>query len=421
MYQMALRSFTMDGTLLSAAGLLPFIKDCGFDAVYLCPVFSADDDPDEASLSERQKASGCGNPKNPYKMKDYYTVDEEYGTNEDLKTFIDTAHSLGLKVLLDLVYLHCGKNAVFISEHPDWVEQDENGKPLVGERWPFARINYRNDGVREYLWNNMTMFIKDYGADGFRCDVGDSVPLDFWREGKRRIKAINPDIILLNEGRDPEYVREVFDLNYFNNLGGHLSEMLESKNITEYLAEKLKYLRKTGIMGKCINYIENHDTASDTGENRIERSLGHDKTSALIVLIYTWLGIPLIFNGNEIADSAEQCMFSNRFFGKRAGIDWSNLLRKEGAERLELVKKLNSLRKTHSSFSSDETELLPSSENLAAAYIKSAGEERILVCLNFSDNTVSFPYKGETMLSRNAETTEQGITIKNCGFAVIKL
>ena len=75
MYQLALRSFTADGTLNSAAELLPFIKETGFDMIYLCPVFAADDDMDKSFWSSRQIQSGTENPKNPYKMKDYYNVD----------------------------------------------------------------------------------------------------------------------------------------------------------------------------------------------------------------------------------------------------------------------------------------------------------------------------------------------------------
>lgn len=420
MYQLALRSFTADGTLNSAAELLPFIKETGFDMLYLCPVFAADDDMDKSCWSSRQIQSGTENPKNPYKMKDYYNVDEEYGTNQDLKAFIDKAHSLGIQVLLDLVYLHCGRNAVFIVEHPDWVEQDENGDPRVGELWPFARINYSNDGVREYLWQNMEMFIRDYKVDGFRCDVGDSVPLDFWREGKRRILEINPDALMLNEGGKPEYVEDVFELNYFNGVGRRLFDMMEYESVSSFLRERLNEVITNGVGGKTINFIENHDTASDTVENRIESAFGSEVVDAMVVLIYTWLGVPLMFNGNEIADKKEQCMFSNRFYARRVGIDWSNLLREDGKRRLELTKALNALRREYPAVYSDELELLEGTSAKSAAYIKSG---KLLVALNFGSEEAVYnvPSSGKVILSHNAEVNSSSVKLCGAGFALVEI
>ena len=116
-YQLSFRAMTPEGTINAAAKMLPYIKSLGVTWVYIAPVWKADDSMDETTWSPRQKKSGCGNPKNPYKMIDYFNVDEEYGTNEDLYNFVKEAHSLGLKVMFDLVYLHCGVNAVFLKDH----------------------------------------------------------------------------------------------------------------------------------------------------------------------------------------------------------------------------------------------------------------------------------------------------------------
>ena len=74
-YQMALRTFTPEGTLNAATDRLPYVKSLGVDIVYLCPVFQAENDMDPTTWSERQHASKTGNPKNPYKMYDYFHVD----------------------------------------------------------------------------------------------------------------------------------------------------------------------------------------------------------------------------------------------------------------------------------------------------------------------------------------------------------
>ena len=119
MYQIQPRSFTPEGTLRAATRKLPYLKDLGVTIAYLVPVMKMDDSRDKAFWSPRQIRSGFDNPKNQYRIADYFHVDEEYGTDEDLKAFCREAHRLGLKVVFDLVYLHCGPTAPFLREHPE--------------------------------------------------------------------------------------------------------------------------------------------------------------------------------------------------------------------------------------------------------------------------------------------------------------
>ena len=84
-YQLFLRAFTLDGTLKAAEKMLPHLAGLGIDIVYLTPIVEADDDINLEFWSPRQKASGLGNPKNPYRMKDYFKIDPEYGNDADLK------------------------------------------------------------------------------------------------------------------------------------------------------------------------------------------------------------------------------------------------------------------------------------------------------------------------------------------------
>ncbi len=138
MYQIQPRAFTPEGTLPAATKRLAKVAEMGADVIYICPVFVSDDDPDLGGWSPRQKKSGMNNPKNPYRMKDYYHVDPEYGTDDDLKAFIAEAHRLGMRVMLDMVYLHCGPNAVFLKDHPNFVQRDEKGE-IVCASWNFPR------------------------------------------------------------------------------------------------------------------------------------------------------------------------------------------------------------------------------------------------------------------------------------------
>lgn len=352
-YQMALRSFTPEGTLKAAEKLLPHVASLGVDIIYLCPVFTTENDDDKNTWSHRQLVSGTNNPKNPYKIADYFNVDEEFGTNKDLADFVKTAHENDLKVFFDLVYLHCGKNAVFIKDHPDFVEQDETGKPIVGDRWPFARLNFKNPELRKYLLSNMEMFVKDYKVDGFRCDVGDSIPLDFWKESFTYLKDINPELITLNEGRSLEYLEEAFDMSYDFDWTALTIDVFSKDEpatlIKNYFDKKINTFKNN--YKQCVKTIDNHDVASDHVLARNEITMTTKGVEAALVLCYTTGGIPILWNGYEFCDNAENCMFSNRFYGRRSQINWSRAFTPEGQNRLEFIKKLNNLYHNHDEFS----------------------------------------------------------------------
>ena len=98
MYQIQPRAFTPEGTLKAAEKKLAYLKDLGVTIAYLVPVMKMDADGDKSFWSPRQIRSGFDNPKNQYRIADYFHVDEEYGTDQDLKEFCAAAHRLGMKV-----------------------------------------------------------------------------------------------------------------------------------------------------------------------------------------------------------------------------------------------------------------------------------------------------------------------------------
>ena len=350
-YQIELRTFTPEGTLKAAEKLIPHLRDTGFDVLYLCPVTASDDDPDTSMWSERQRKSGSLNPKNSYRMKDYYNVDEEYGTNDDLRDFINTAHDNGMLVLLDLVYFHCGPKAVFLNDHPEFVRRTENGEIDLGDLWPFPRINYDIPELREYLWQNMEYWIKEFDVDGYRTDVGQLVPDDFWVEGIHRVHKIKPSALMLNEGYVVDLTvgegeNGVFDTNYNFAWKDKYEEVMDGKanacDLRAQWEEDREYYR--GLIGKTIRCIDNHDIATDTYDNRHEKAWGENGVECSLVLHHLIDGIPFIFNGYEVASSCKANMFANRFSIGVNAIDWSNALLPCGKRRLELMKTLNALR-----------------------------------------------------------------------------
>ena len=122
-YQLVLRNFTRDGNFKAATEMLEHVRSAGVDVVYLCPFVEMDCDMDESGWSTRQKKSAYHTPKNPYRISNYDKIDPEYGHDADFKAFNDKAHALGMKVYMDLVYLHCGPNNVMKDMFPDGISR----------------------------------------------------------------------------------------------------------------------------------------------------------------------------------------------------------------------------------------------------------------------------------------------------------
>ncbi len=421
-YQISLRAFTLEGTLREAAKLLPHLADLGIDIVYLCPIVEADDDERREYWSERQKAAKTNNPKNPYRIKDYFKIDEEYGADDDLKGFVDTAHSLGLKVLLDLVYLHCGPNAVFIDSHPDFVQRGENGQIVMG-RWHFPLLNFESRGLREYLFANMEYFVSKFQADGYRCDVGDGCPLDFWLEGRKRLEKIKPELIMLNEGTNPAYLAEAFDMNYHFQWSSALLKVLRNEEPAKLLEQIwLQTKERDPIGGKHIMALDTHDIANDSLDRRLEKSVGSDAVEAALLLNHTLDGIPFLYNGYEVADDLRHNLFSNRFYGRDIAIKWSNALTEKGKRRMEFIKKLNALRHREPALSAGGVSWLPnSSEEALISFTRNSAEQDLAVFVNLSKNTVSAEVKLELSPAKVKPLLNRGVSFTDASKAQLRI
>ncbi len=347
MYQLFTRMFTPEGTFAAARAKLPDLKADGIDIIYLTPHQLADDDPHPKFWSGRQKACKLNNPQNPYRQKDFFAVDPEYGTKEDLKAFVDEAHRLGMKVMFDLVYFHCGPKAVFLKDHPDFIVRNPDGTPKLGD-WAFPEMDIANPAVREYLYANMVGFVRDYGADGFRCDVADMLPVDFWEEGARRCRVVKPDVFLMCEGLKGDDQIAAFDLTYGFYTQWTMVSMLEGKSPASMLEKAWRAQVRDYPRGfHWMRCFENHDFANvNPGQKRKEALYGHKLNAAMIATCFLLDGIPMLYNGQEIADASPHSIYANRDHGKWC-IDWSRAGDPAAVERRALVRRLTALRHAH--------------------------------------------------------------------------
>lgn len=419
-YQLFLRAFTPEGTLKAAEAYLPHVAETGANVLYLCPIVQSDTDERKEYWSPRHKQSGMNNAKNPYRLMDYEQIDPEYGTSEELHSFVKTAHACGMKVILDLVYYHCGPT--FARKHPEFVKCGQDGAPLNGT-WCFPELNFDSAALRAFLLDNMRYFVREFGIDGYRCDVGNSVPLDFWEEGRRAIEAINPDVILLCESELQRVAEQkaAFDLNYSFSWSTHLVEAMRGACPASWIQRIWTERTAAALRGaRFLNALDTHDITNDVYEKRFEKEWGSAAVDVALVLCYLMDGVPFLYNGYEDNDTARHSIYS------RPGecvIDRS----RRDPHRIQLLKRLADLRRSEVALFDGTVEWLSNANpehlvTLARRY----GGERIFVCVNLSAGTYDvpsavFPLEGEIMLSRASCVGGDGVVrIGPFGFHVVK-
>jgi len=416
-YQINLRTFSEKGTLKCIIEELPYLADLGFSIMYLCPIFEEDDS--KENRSKRQLASGTDNPKNPYRMNNYFEIDSEYGTMNDLRGFVTECHRLGMRVLLDLVYFHIGPNAPILKHHPEFAKQDENGNILLGE-WNFPTLNYKSEGLREYLYANMSYYIGEIDVDGFRCDVGDSIPLDFWEEGLKRIRRIKPDAILIDEGTKREF------LSVFHSLYGYywhetLYDIIDKDKPALFLREMWEENFKTmPIGGNFLRDMDNHDTVTDW-PYRIESKIGNDGMEMIIALNYIIDGIPMTYCGNELCDTKYLNMFANRFFMGKYEVTDRNLKNKR---REDIFKILNSLKRESDTLLNGKTVWLDNEDSQKiVSFIRETDKEKIVFIGNIKneETKTTLNFVPEKILIENeVKVNGNEFTISPYGYIVFK-
>ena len=114
-YQINTRQFTPEGTFKAATAELPRLKKLGVDILWLMPI------------QEIGKKNRKGKLGSPYSIRDYYSVNSEFGDLDSLKTFINSAHDMGMYVILDWVANHTAWDNPLLESHPEWYQHDWKG------------------------------------------------------------------------------------------------------------------------------------------------------------------------------------------------------------------------------------------------------------------------------------------------------
>ncbi|WP_066546355.1 MULTISPECIES: alpha-amylase family glycosyl hydrolase [unclassified Sphingomonas] len=286
-YQLNTRQFTREGTFAAATRELPRIKALGADIIWLMPIHP---------IGEKNRKGTLGSP---YAVRDYRAVNPEFGDMADFKQFVDAAHKLGMKVILDWVANHSAWDNALVREHPDWYVRDWKGDFMPTPWFDWSDIidfDYSKPGLRQYMTEAMAFWVREAGVDGFRCDVAGAVPVDFWENARAELDAIKP-VFMLAEAEDTALHARAFDASYgwswantmkaigegHGDVGGLYGFYSANSSMWPHDAMRLMM-------------TENHDFNSWDG-TAFERL--RDAQTNAIVLSVVGAGIPMIYNGQE--------------------------------------------------------------------------------------------------------------------------
>ena len=364
-YELWLNAFSPEGNLRGAIPGLSRIAELGATIVYLGPI---------AKRSANSKAS-------PYSIADYNAIDPEVGTDQDLRDFVAAARKLHLKVMLDIVYYHTAPDNVMMQKDPSFFIKTEDGKIARGF-WPQPLPDFSKPEVRKYLVDSLVHWARDFGIDGFRCDVGGGIPESFWIQARKELDKVNPEIILLSESDRPDDQIEAFDINYNFSYYFALRSVLRDGSSAIAVRKSWESMHATmPKRARLLHFSDSHDWP------RAVLLFGEKGAMTASLLNFTLDGIPFIYNGQEVDDPTATA------WRKLAPIRWTDpgnpADRKSIEEALGMYKKLFAMRASEPVLTSGNLTWIDNDQpDSVLSFLRKLGSTEVLVIINLSNRNV---------------------------------
>jgi glycosidase len=371
--------------------LIAHLERLGVNAVYLGPLFESD-------------AHG-------YDTADYFSVDRRLGTNDTLAAVIRHCHDKGIRVILDGVFNHVGRN---FWAFRDVIEKGE-GSPFkcwfdgldfsqrspYGDRFSYkswngnydlVKLNLHNDEVVRHLLAAVEMWIGEFAIDGLRLDVADCLSFEFMQRLSVFCKSLRQDFWLMGEVVHGDYRRwanpATLDsvTNYECYKGLYSSHV--DKNFFEIAWALNRQFGNSGIYKglNLYNFVDNHDVS------RIISSLTQARhLYTVYLLLLTMPGVPSIYYGSE--SGIEGKKGSGDDWHLRPQFNWREMaVPSSCADLIDFLARLIALRKTSGALKyGDYQQLYVNNEQFA--FMRSTEHERIVVMVNSGECSafIEFP------------------------------
>jgi cyclomaltodextrinase / maltogenic alpha-amylase / neopullulanase len=368
-YEIYPRAFSQEGNFKAITARLDELKDLGVTILWLMPIHP---------IGQEKKKGTIGSP---YAVRDYYTINPDYGNAEDLKRLVREAHGRGLKVIIDIVANHTSWDSVLM-KHPEFYKRDAQGNITYPYDWyDIAALDYRNPALRGYMIDMLKYWLREFDLDGFRCDVAGEVPTDFWERATVELEKVKPDILMLAEAHKAELLVKAFDLDYSWPLHSALTKVLQGQSPASTLRDEWEKEVKEWPKGALhMRFSDNHD------ERRAIARFGEPAALAASALVFTLDGVPMIYNGMEIGDTTESgapALF------EKLPIFWPFAERRPQFRRF--YKQMMATRRASNALRRGTLEWVQNSEeSRIVSFVRRAGSEEVSVTINFSNR----PFNG---------------------------
>lgn len=354
---------------------LDYIKDMGFTAIWMTPVF---DNADKGYHG--------------YWIKDFYQTEEHFGSLDEFKQLVKEAHKRDLKIILDFVVNHVAPDHEWVNDpaRQDWFHEkqeilDWNDQAQLENNWIYGLpdLAQENPETRKYLLDAAKWWIEETNIDGYRLDTVRHVPVEFWSDFSKEVKSVKDDFYLIGEvwSEDPNYIADYDKAGIDGFVDFPLNEQL--RTAFEKPDQTLDWLFTTAERNKATyenpelmgNFIDNHDMVRFTRKAVQNGQHPGTRWKMALTYMYTAPGIPIVYYGSEIALDGGEDPDNRRQMSFRAD-----------KELIEYVTKLGELRSDLPSLRRGDLEVLYEKQGMAV-FKRSYQDETAVIAINNTSNT----------------------------------
>ncbi len=375
------------GRILKVIEWIPHLKSLNMNAVYFGPIFESFE--------------------HGYDTTDYYTIDKRLGTNEDFGKVCEELHKNGIRVILDGVFNHVGRDHFAFkdlqqngqnSRFKDWFAGvNFEGRSPYGDNFSYdgwngcynlVKLNLYNNEVVEHLFGAVKMWIEKWGIDGIRFDAADCLTDDFIRRIHTLTRSMRPDFWLMGEIIHGQYNHwanpEMFDCvtNYQCYKGIYSSH--NDRNYFE-IAHSIDY--QNGQYGNLYmyNFLDNHD---------VSRLMSVLKDPARVECCYTMMygmyGVPSIYYGSEFGIYGAKGHGAEADLPVRPCLDLDNIPDRND-ELLKHISALGAIRLSTPAIQSGNYSKMEL-RNQTFSFKREKDGEEVYILLNVSDGDYTFRF-----------------------------
>lgn len=287
MYEVNPLVFSTSRDLAGVTARLDSIRDLGVNVVWLMPIY------------EKGVLNSVGSP---YCIANYTKVNANYGTLDDLRTLVDSAHSKGMAVMLDWVANHTSWDHEWMNDPSNYVRVNGEIIHPPGTNWAdVAELDYSNQQMRQAMIEAMKYWILEANVDGYRCDYATGVPEDFWKAAIDSLRALpGRDLLLFAESDQLSLLDQGFDMAFSWSLYGTLLNVFQGGDAKQLFQSHQSEFSTLAPGKTTVRFVSNHDQHAWDGTPQ-QLFGGGKQVLAAFAVATTLGGVPLIYNGQEKA------------------------------------------------------------------------------------------------------------------------